>query len=136
MKFDDEKVRVIILSQPQILDFTTTRTELKKVGFETGKAYFIWKKYFWENEKKTYVYFEGHSEPLAMPDGGGDLEKHEKDRALSALLFGAFSAEEEQKKRLERMQAQDRLPLWLFFIVLMISLALNFLFTLKMTGVI
>ncbi len=135
-KRDEEEVRVIMLSTPEIYDFTTTREELQKKGFETGKAFYVWKKYFWQDPKKTFVYKEGHREPETIDEKEGDLEKTQKDRALSALLFGAFSAEEMQKKRLEQMQRQDRLPLWLFFVILLISLALNFFLTFRLTGVI
>ncbi len=136
MKIDDEKVRVIYLSTPEILDFTVKKEELKKEGFETGKSYFVWKKYFWQSPLKTFIYHEGHREPVTKPSAEGDLEKMQKDRALSSLLFGAFSAEETQKKRLEQMQKQDRLPLWLFFVILLVSLALNFFLTFKLAGVI
>jgi len=135
MKGNEEKVRVIILSRPEIFDFTATKEDLRRQGFELGNALYVWKKYFWEGQKKTFVYYEGHREPVGMPDKAGDFEKLEKDRALSALLFGAFSAEETQKKRLEQLQAQDRLPIWLFFFVLMVSLALNFVLSFKLMGV-
>lgn len=136
MKADDEKVRVVVLSTPEILDFTIKKSELQREGFETGKAYYVWKKYFWEKPLKTFVYHEGHREPVTKPQAEGDLEKMQKDRAISALLFGAFTNEETQKKRLDQLQKQDRLPLWLFFVILLVSLALNFFLTFRLTGVI
>lgn len=136
MKSDEEKVRVFVLSTPEILDFTVKKEELKKEGFEMGRSNYVWKKYFWQKPLKTFVYHEGHREPVTKPQAEGDLEKMQKDRALSSLLFGAFSAEETQKKRLEQMQKQDRLPLWLFFVILLVSLALNFVLTFRLIGVI
>lgn len=136
MKSDEEKVRVFVLSTPEILDFTVKKEELQKEGFETGRSNYVWKKYFWQKPLKTFIYHEGHREPVTKPQAEGDLEKMQKDRALSSLLFGAFSAEETQKKRLEQMQKQDRLPLWLFFVILLVSLALNFVLTFRLIGVI
>lgn len=136
MKNEKEKVRVVILSTPEVQDFTATKEELRQAGYNLGKTARVWKKYFWERPKKAYFYYEGFRDPLTDPQQEGNLERTKQDRAMSALLFGAFQSELEQKGKAEQQRKSDRLPLLLIFIALLVSIGFNFYMIYLILGVV
>jgi hypothetical protein len=136
MKADKEKIRVVVLSTPEVQDFTATKAELKEAGLNTGKTARVWKKYFWERPKKAYFYFEGFRDPLTDLKIDGDLEKTKQDRAMSALFFGAFQSELDSKKNTDQQRKIDRLPMLLIFAALLVSIAFNFYMSYLIMGMV
>jgi hypothetical protein len=136
MKNEKERVKVVILSTPEVQDFTARKEELQQAGYNLGKTARVWKKYFWERPKKAYFYYEGFKDPLTDPQQSGDLDKTKQDRAMSALLFGAFQSELEQKGKAAAERKSDRVPLLLIFIALLVSIGFNFYMLYLIMGVV